>query len=328
MFEASFYEVVGDKLRCYICPHNCIIAADKTGICRQRKNIGGKLYLLNYGKVTSLNLDPIEKKPLYHFYPGSKIISFGTNGCNLACMFCQNWTISQNDALTEDVSAQDVIKLARKHNSKLIAYTYNEPLMWYEFVRDCSTLARQNGFLNVLVSNGFINPEPFKELLPYIDALNIDIKSINPGFYHKLCKARLEPVLETCRTAKKAALLEITNLVIPGENDSEDDFRNISKWIADNLGRDTPLHFSAYFPTYKMNNPPTPVDTLLKAYEIARSYLNYVYLGNVHTELGNDTFCVKCREKLIQRSGYDIKILKLAQDGKCANCGTDNNIKR
>jgi pyruvate formate lyase activating enzyme len=328
MFEASFYEAINDgKLRCHICPHNCIIPADKAGICRQRRNISGKLYLLNYGKVTSVNIDPIEKKPLYHFYPGSKIISFGTNGCNLACMFCQNWTISQQDASTEDLAPEDVIKLARQHDSKSIAYTYNEPLMWFEFVRDCAKLARQNGLLNVLVTNGFINPESFKELIPYIDALNIDVKSFNPEFYKKLCKAKLEPVLETCITANKSALLEITNLVIPGENDSDDDFNALAKWVSDKLGKNTPIHFSAYHPSYKFDRPKTTENTLIRAYKIAKQHLNFVYLGNVTTETGNDTVCVKCREKLVERDGYNIKILKLAETGKCANCGTDNNIK-
>ncbi|MBI4833892.1 MAG: AmmeMemoRadiSam system radical SAM enzyme [Planctomycetes bacterium] len=342
MFEASYYEVIkpddsvaANKVRCHICPHNCLIAPDKTGICRQRKNISGRLYLINYGKVTSVNLDPIEKKPLYHFHPASQIISFGTNGCNLSCMFCQNWSISQEDAGTEDISPRDAIKIAQQHKSNGIAYTYNEPLMWYEFVRDCAKLAREANLKNVLVTNGFINPEPFAELLPYIDALNIDIKSIHPEFYKKLCKARLEPVLETAKTAKKKAHVEITNLIIPEENDTEDDFRKISEWVAENLGKDTPLHFSAYYPTYKLNNPPTPPSTLQKAYEIGRKYLDYVYLGNVSVEKGRDTFCVKCRTKLIQRIGYNVKILRLAKDssnvspkggGRCGNCGAENNI--
>jgi pyruvate formate lyase activating enzyme len=333
MFEASYYEVikpedggVANKVRCRICPHNCLIVPDKTGICRQRKNVNGKLYLLNYGKVTSVNLDPIEKKPLYHFYPASRIISFGTNGCNLSCLFCQNWSISQEDAGTEDMSPEEAVKIAQRQKSDGIAYTYNEPLMWYEFVRDCAKLAREAGLKNVLVTNGFINPEPFAELLPYIDALNIDIKSIRPEFYKKLCKASLEQVLETAKMARKRAHVEITNLVIPQENDTEEDFRKISEWIAENLGKNTPLHFSAYYPTYKLNNPPTPPSTLMKAYEIGREYLDYVYLGNVNVEKGRDTFCHKCQARLIQRIGYDVKILKLTRDGKCGNCGADNNI--
>lgn len=327
MHEASYYEVVeNNKICCQICPHNCLIDSDKTGICRQRKNIRGKLYLLNYGKVTSVNLDPIEKKPLYHFSPGSDIISFGTNGCNLKCMFCQNWTISQVDSATQDITPQEVIKIARQHNSSGIAYTYNEPLMWFEFVRDCASLAHQEGLTNVLVTNGFINPEPFAELLPQIDALNIDIKSIRPEFYRKLCKAQLEPVLETCQTARQKAMIEITNLVIPGENDTEKDFHQISQWVADNLGKETPLHFSGYYPNYQFDRAATPVSTLLTAYEIGRKYLHFVYMGNVHSDVGNDTTCAHCGTRLIERRGYQTKILSLSPDGKCGNCGGDNNI--
>lgn len=337
MHEAGFYESLKENnAKCLICPHNCIVGEDKTGICRQRKNIKGKLYLLNYAESTSVNLDPIEKKPLYHFYPGTQIISFGTNGCNLKCMFCQNWSISHEDSPSKEILPEEVIKITKKQSSGGIAYTYNEPLIWYEFVRDCAKLARDEGIKNVLVTNGFINPEPFGELLPYIDAINIDIKSINNDFYKRLCKAKVEPVLETARLAKGNVLLEVTNLIIPKENDSEKDIRNLCQWVADNLGKATPIHFSAYYPAYQFDRPGTPLTTLQMAYDIAREYLMYVYLGNVkiaaaHTreggEKGNDTFCAWCQTKLIERSGYSVKVLNLDKDGGCKRCGADNNIR-
>lgn len=327
MKQALYYTPFQDgKVQCLICPHLCHISKGKVGICRQRKNVDGVLYLLNYGQVTSVNLDPIEKKPLYHFHPGSQIMSFGTNGCNLRCQFCQNWSISQVDAATEEFTPADALAITQKYKSPAIAYTYNEPFMWYEFVLETAKLAHGNGINNVMVTNGFINPEPFKEFLPYIDAMNIDIKSIRPEFYCKLCKAKLEPVLATCKSANETAHIEITNLVIPGENDTEAHFEELAKWIADNLGQDTPLHLSAYYPTYKLDNPPTPLETLVKAYGIARKYLRFVYMGNVRLEQGSDTICHNCQTKLISRQGYHTKILALTTDGKCSNCGAENNI--
>jgi pyruvate formate lyase activating enzyme len=328
MHETLYYTPAKDsKVRCQLCPHNCLIASDRVGICRQRKNVEGKLYTLNYGQITSIHMDPMEKKPIYHFHPGEQVLSLGTNGCNLACMFCQNWSISQEDAQLQAITPEEVIKIAQKQHSKYIAYTYNEPFIWYEFVLETARLAREQGLGNIMVTNGFVNPEPLAELLPYINALNIDIKSIKPDFYHKICRGKLEPVLATAQKAKAAgALVEITNLVIPGENDDPKQFTQLAQWIANNLGKDTPLHFSSYFPTYKMTNPPTPVDTLLKAYELAKAHLYFVYLGNVVTEVGNDTVCLKCGTRLIERLGYQTKILKLASDGRCGQCGTDNNI--
>jgi pyruvate formate lyase activating enzyme len=328
MKQALYYTPLQDgKVQCHLCPHNCVIAEGKAGICRQRKNASGVLYALNYGQVTSANLDPIEKKPLYHFYPGSQIMSFGTNGCNLACQFCQNWSISQVDAITKEFMPADALAITQKSKSPAIAYTYNEPFIWFEFVLEAAKLAHAKGIKNVLVTNGFVNPEPLKELLPYIDAMNIDIKSIRPEFYRKLCKAKLEPVLATCQAANETAHIEITNLVIPGENDTESHFEELAKWIAENLGQDTPLHFSAYYPTYKLDNPPTPLETLLKAYGIARKHLWFVYMGNVQMEQGSNTVCHNCQAKLISRQGYHTKILALTADGKCSNCGAENNIR-
>jgi pyruvate formate lyase activating enzyme len=270
----------------------------------------------------------MEKKPLYHFHPGERILSVGTNGCNLGCPFCQNWSISQKDSPSEEITPDGIIALASRYNTKFIAYTYNEPFIWYEYVLDSAKAAKEQGFINVLVTNGYINPEPLKELLPYISAMNIDIKSINNNFYRRLCKAELEPVLETIKIARGKAHIEITNLVITGENDKTGEFEELARWIADNLGRDTPLHFSAYFPSYKFNNPPTPAETLLKAYQIARKHLDFVYLGNVTgVKEGRDTICYKCGAKLIERMGYQIKIDSLMAGGTCKHCGSENNIK-
>ncbi|MBI5361512.1 MAG: AmmeMemoRadiSam system radical SAM enzyme [Planctomycetes bacterium] len=327
MKEALFYKKLeSGKVQCVLCPHNCSIATGKTGICRQRKNVNGSLYTLIYGNATSVAMDPIEKKPLYHFFPGSQILSLGTNGCNFSCPFCQNWHISQENADTEPVSPEQAVALAENHHSVGIAYTYNEPFIWYEFVLKTARLASAHGLKNVLVSNGYVNPEPLRQLLPYIHALNIDLKSIDEVFYKRLCKAKLAPVLETCQTASKTALVEITNLIIPGENDSERNINDLSKWVSENLGRHTPVHFSAYHPDYQMDNPSTPAKSLESAYETARKYLDYVYVGNASVKTGNDTLCVKCGSTLIARKGYSITIQDMSKNGCCAKCGTDNHV--
>jgi pyruvate formate lyase activating enzyme len=330
MHQALYYTSEGNKkIQCHLCPHNCIIQDGKTGICRQRKNIEGVLYSLNYAQVASINLDPMEKKPLYHFYPGEQILSIGTNGCNLSCQFCQNWSISQSDSPTEIIKPEEVIKLAHQYNSGFIAYTYNEPLIWYEYVLETARLSQKSGIKNVLVTNAHINKEPLGELLPYISAMNIDVKSIRSDFYRRLCKAGLEPVLEAAKCTKKTCHIEITNLVITGENDTETEIEELALWIATHLGKDTPLHLSAYFPAYKLNNPPTPIETLLKAYEIARKHLYFVYIGNVAgIKEGRDTMCYQCGNKLIERNGYNVKILSLTKDGLCGKCGNKNTAIR
>lgn len=281
--EALFYEALPDgKVHCLLCPQSCRIDDGKVGFCRVRKNIKGKLYSLIYGQITSLALDPIEKKPLYHFHPGKYILSIGTKGCNLACPFCQNWTISQDDSVaTESITSQELIKKAKELNSFGIAYTYNEPFIWYEFVLDTAMLAKKEGLENVLVTNGFVNLEPLEKILPLIDAMNIDLKSIEDDFYRKVCRGRLNPVLETIKRAHKSCHIELTNLIIPTLNDSEDNFRRLVDWIYDNLGGEVPLHFSRYFPCYKCDIPSTDINTLKLAEKIAKKKLKYVYLGNV-----------------------------------------------
>ena len=283
MKEALFYETLSDnKVKCLLCPQACIIPPEKSGFCGVRQNQKGKLHSLIYAQITSVAQDPIEKKPLYHYHPGEYILSLGTRGCNLACLFCQNWSISQRpDAPLEKISSEEIVKQAKGCKSFGIAYTYNEPIIWYEFVLDTAILAKAKGLENVLVTNGYINPEPLDKILPYIDAMNIDFKSIENEFYQKYCKGQLEPVLATIKRAAQTCHIELTNLVIPSLNDRKENFIRLVDWIYENLGSEVPLHFSRYFPCYKMDLPPTPLATLKQAEEVARKKLKYVYLGNV-----------------------------------------------
>jgi pyruvate formate lyase activating enzyme len=315
MKEALYWRKLEDgRVQCQLCPHYCIIAEGEVGKCRVRKNVEGTLYSQIYAQATSVAMDPIEKKPLYHFYPSTSILSLGTNGCNFTCPWCQNWHISQR-----------AVTLAERAASVGIAYTYNEPFIWFEYVLDTAKLACQSGLKNVLVTNGYVNQEPLKELLPYIHALNIDIKSMEEDFYRKHCGARLAPVLETARTANTSAHLELTNLVIPGENDAPQDIEKFACWVEENLGPETPVHFSAYFPNYRFTAPATPLSTLLSAYSIATKRLHYVYLGNVYAKEGRDTVCRHCGATIISRFGYSIDVSALSS-GKCKACGGENNI--
>ena len=246
-----------------------------------RVNKGGILYSEVYGRIASASLDPIEKKPLYRYHPGEYIYSIGTKGCNFHCDFCQNWQISQSpDAQLEDITPEEVISRAKGLKSFGIAYTYNEPFIWYEFVLKCAKLARDNNLENVLVTNGYVNIKPLEEMLPYIGAMNIDLKAFNKEFYAKICGGRLESVLEVIKRARKDCHIELTTLIIPGLNDSEEEIREEAKWIRANAGFETPLHLSRYFPCYKMKLPPTPLETLERARDIALESLKYVYLGN------------------------------------------------
>jgi len=323
MKEAAFYEKLEDgRAHCHLCPHECRIKEKGYGICRTRQVEGGTLYAINYAEVASMAYDPIEKKPLYHFYPGSTIFSIGGNGCNLGCLFCQNWEISQAEVPTRRVEPEKAVELAQQHRSLGIAYTYSEPLVWFEYVMDCAKLARGKGLKNVLVTNGLINPEPLQALIPWIDALNIDVKSMSEEFYKKICKGPLAPVLRTAEVASKGCLVEITNLIIPTLNDSEGDIRRLVDWIAERLGLDTPLHFSRYFPHYQMQIHSTPVETLMRAWEIAKEKLSYVYVGNILDRASNSTYCPHCHHLLVGRDGY--RILKLGvKDKKCEKCGQD-----
>jgi pyruvate formate lyase activating enzyme len=324
MVEAREYIALDNKkVHCHLCPHNCIIAPDKLGICGIRKNIDGKLYTLMYARASSVAIDPIEKKPLYHFYPGSQILSIGTYGCNFHCPWCQNWTISQEkDGETHTVSPADAVLLGGQKGSIGIAYTYNEPLIWFEYVYDTAKLVKEKGLVNVLVTNGYINTEPFKKLVPYIDAMNIDLKSFSPEFYKQQCGGKLEFVLQTIELAVQANIhVELTTLLIPGSNDNEQELTAMIDWIA-KLDHTIPLHFSRYFPQYKSNIPDTPISTLHKAKSIAQQKLKYVYLGNVHDPDSDNTFCSACHNLLIKREGYWTEI-KGIKNKKCSNCGRD-----
>jgi len=326
MKEALYYEKQNGKVKCLLCPHGCIIESNKAGICGVRKNAEGKLHSLNYGRATSVSMDPIEKKPLYHFHPGSMILSVGTIGCNLGCGFCQNWSISQCDEHqdTEKITPKQIIELAGKHRSFAIAYTYNEPFVWYEFVFETAKLAKENNIKNVLVTNGFVNEEPLREILPYIDAANIDLKAMDDGFYRKVCKGRLEPVLNTIKTMYGKAHIELTNLIIPTLNDSDKKIEALVSWVAE-VGVNIPLHFSKYFPCYKMDIPATPESTLKNARHIAMKKLKYVYIGNTTDEESDITYCHKCKKPIILRNGYSITGYKI-KEGNCGYCGAGANI--
>ena len=283
MKEALYCESIGSsRIHCHLCPNECIISNGKRGNCGVRINKGGVLYSEIYNKTTGISLDPIEKKPLYRYHPGEEILSLGTRGCNLHCLFCQNWHISQElGAPTQEITSAQVVDKAKLIKSFGIAYTYNEPFVWYEFVLETAKLARQNGLKNVLITNGYVNMDPLAEMLPYIDAMNIDIKSFDEDFYLKTCGGRLKPILEVVKRSARACHIELTNLIIPTLNDSKASIKKMVDWVYDNLGAETPLHLSRYFPCYKMDLPPTPVETLKMAERIAKEKLKYVYLGNI-----------------------------------------------
>ncbi len=282
MKEALYYEKLSQgRVHCHLCPYECQIPPGGKGACRVRQNKDGALYSLVYGKTSSIALDPIEKKPLYHYHPGEKILSLGTRGCNLHCDFCQNWHISQEvDGSMENITCEEVVERAKALGSFGIAYTYNEPFIWYEFVLDTAKLAKAKGLKNVLVTNGFVNRGPLEGILPYTDAMNIDLKAFDEDFYIKVCKGRLKPVLDVIKMSAKACHVELTNLIIPTLNDSEVTIRKMVDWIYENLGPEVPLHLSRYFPCYNMDLPPTPIETLKRAKRIAKEKLKYVYIGN------------------------------------------------
>ncbi len=301
-----------------------MIKDGKRGNCRVRENNAGKLYSLVYAELCAVAIDPIEKKPFFHFLPGAKVFSVGTAGCNLHCKFCQNWTTSQanpEDIATERIEPEELIRRAIDTGCKVIAYTYNEPIIYYEYVYDCAKLAKKNGLKNVLVSNGFINKEPLLKLVPYIDAVNIDLKGFTDEFYRNITTAWLQPVLDNLVLVKKKTKvwLEMTNLIIPSLNDDMLKIGEMCRWIKKNLGADVPLHFSAFYPCYKMKDAlPTPPETLEKAKRIAEEIgLHYVYLGNVRTEKGEATHCPECKELVFGRNFFDIAKNNL-KSGKCS----------
>ncbi|MBG0858926.1 MAG: AmmeMemoRadiSam system radical SAM enzyme [Bacteroidales bacterium] len=314
------------KLECLLCPHFCKLTEGRTGICGARKNTGETIELLTYGVISGLALDPIEKKPLYHFYPGTNILSIGSYGCNMRCDFCQNYNISQRtlSGFTTRTESDKIIKDAQSalHNIG-IAFTYNEPVIWFEFIRDVAVKAKKKGLRTVMVSNGYVNKEPLDEIISFTDAFNIDLKAFNSEFYRKLTGADLEPVKNSLKQiAKSGKHLEITTLIIPGQNDDEKEMTLQTEWIAGELGKDTPFHLSRYFPMFRREDPATPHEILEKLYTVASRNLTYVYVGNMISGTGQNTACPNCGKIVTKRSGYNIRLLNLDKKGRCAGCGT------
>jgi pyruvate formate lyase activating enzyme len=330
MKEALYYHATHDQVvECRLCPHHCTIKPGKRGICRVRKNVEGRLIAENYGKVCSLNFDPVEKKPLYHFYPGQTIFSIGSVGCNLRCKFCQNWNISQTGVdehfNLKEYTPDEIVDLAfSRQDNTGIAYTYNEPVVWFEYMEEIARLAKKKGLKNVMVTNGFVDPEPLAALISLMDAFSVDLKAFTEDFYKAMTGSALQPVLNTLKAIRKAGRhLEVTNLVITGTNDDEADFSRMVEWLGSELGVNTVLHLSRYFPMYKMDKNTTPEETLHRFYEIAKERLNYVYLGNLRIEKGNHTRCPRCGHMLIMRMGYHTEITGLDEWGRCGLCGED-----
>ncbi|GAB6099884.1 AmmeMemoRadiSam system radical SAM enzyme [Halanaerocella petrolearia] len=324
MKEALYYQKKEEQIECLLCPHYCKLTEGQAGRCQVRKVKEGKLRSTAYNKVSSIALDPIEKKPLYHFYPGSQILSLGTVGCNLKCKFCQNHRIAQDtEAPTRNITFEQAVSTAKRENSIGIAYTYSEPLIWYEYILDTAKLAKEEGLKNVLVTNGMINPEPLKELLPYIDAINLDVKAFTDEFYREICKGKLNPVKKTAELVYQDVLLEITTLLVPNLNDSREEIEELVAWIAD-LDSSIPLHLSRYFPNYQLDKEPTSIKKMKEAKDIASQYLDYVYLGNVNNKQSLITYCPHCDKPLIKRD-YQLEN-NLQAGNQCANCKAELNI--
>ncbi len=323
LFQEPFTNDRG--VRCLLCPHRCLIPPGMKGLCRSRENRGGRLVSSSYGHVAALHVDPIEKKPLYHFLPGSRVLSAGNNGCNLKCAFCQNWSISQIDAETTYISPADLLQATLNAGTPSVAFTYAEPVVWFDYVLDCCRMLRESGIKTALVTNGMINPEPLAMILPFVDAMNIDIKSMDSDFYRSICHGWRDPVLETARMASHHCHLEITNLVIPNRNDSEELFHRLGVFIQNELSSHTPLHLSAYHPEYRLSEPPTSYETLKTARMILRQYLDFVYLGNISPS-ESDTICPSCGTPAVQRSGYRNIQIDLSPDGHCLNCSQDLHV--
>ena len=315
-----------DKTECLLCPHYCRIDEGKTGICGVRKNTGGIIELQTYGVISSCSSDPVEKKPFYHYFPGHNILSAGSYGCNMRCDFCQNFSISQ-ESFTENkntiISPKNLVKMAIAAQRNIgVAFTYNEPVIWFEYMRDTSVEAKKHGMHTAMISNGYVNREPLLEILKFIDAFNIDLKAFNDIFYRKLTGSTLEPVKNTLRMIAEAGRhLEITTLVIPGQNDNESEMKLEAEWIAHELGRDVPLHLSRYYPMYRRKEPATSDDTLKRLSDIARENLDYVYIGNSRNDQGQNTRCPVCGVNVTIRSGYNTSIINLDEKGRCTGCG-------
>ncbi|MCU0861698.1 MAG: AmmeMemoRadiSam system radical SAM enzyme [Methanomassiliicoccales archaeon] len=328
--EARFWKQHGDRLECQLCPHHCRIAEGKVGICGVRQNRGGRLCSLIYGKASSVHVDPMEKKPLFHFLPGESVLSLGSIGCNLGCAHCQNYTISQarfGSVYLNDLRPEDVVRLAKENHTRGVAFTYNEPTIWHEFAFDTFQLCREKGLRTIYVTNGFIELDPLRELAPFLSAMNIDVKGFREPFYREVCKARLAPVLAACELAHELGVhLELTYLIIPSRNDDQAEIRDFCRWAASKLGRKVPVHFSRFHPDFRMMDlPATPVSTMHMASRVGREEgLSFVYLGNVWAD-EEDTFCPRCRALNVRRNGYAVEKVAV-KDGRCSACGEDLNM--
>lgn len=322
----AFWSKTDSRIQCLVCPHNCKIAEGRTGICGVRKNNGKEIELITYGVISGFSLDPVEKKPLYHFYPDHNILSIGSFGCNMRCDFCQNYHISQSVSTDpkKKVSPEDLVIQAMAAGKNIgLAFTYNEPTIWFEYIRDVAVAVRNAGLKTVLVSNGYVNEAPLKEIIEFTDAFNIDLKAFNSISYKTLTGTELEPVKRSLRQiAASGRHLEITSLIIPGHNDKPGEMKDQAEWIAGELGKSIPLHLSRYYPMYKRDDPATPQETLDSLFEISSARLDHVYMGNTRTGKGQDTKCPGCKKIVTERSGYQTRFLNLDHSGKCTNCGT------
>jgi len=328
MKEAMFYNSMNGKVKCHLCNHYCIIKEGNRGICGVRENQNGKLYSLVYGKPVSFGVDPIEKKPFFHFYPGSKSYSIATVGCNFRCHNCQNWTISQmpkeRDGEIEgtNIPPEKIVQNAKKHGCESIAYTYTEPTIFFEYAYDIAKLARKEGLKNVFITNGYTDAGAIKEIAPFLDAANVDLKSMKEEFYHKICGAKLQPVLDNIRLYKELNIwIEVTTLIIPGHSDEKNQLQQLAEFIR-GVGAEIPWHITAFYPAFKLpDTPPTTAESLREAREIGiNAGLRYVYEGNIPGEGGENTYCYSCGEILIRRYGFDLLENKLV-GGKCPKCG-------
>jgi pyruvate formate lyase activating enzyme len=318
----------GGDVHCFLCAHNCKISEDGFGFCGMRQNVGGELYTYAYGRVIANHVDPIEKKPLYHFLPGTYAYSIATIGCNFKCTFCQNWTISQMTARDEEVSGlelkpEEIVKEAITHKCRSISYTYTEPTVFFEYALDTAKIAKKKGLRNNFVTNGYMTAEAIETIAPYLDAANVDLKFFNDETYKKMCCGSLQPVLDSIQNMKKAGIwVEVTTLVVPGQNDSEEELRAIAGFIAE-TSKDIPWHISRFHPDYKYTeSSPTPVETMEEALEIGKEEgLRYIYLGNINTRA--ETICPECGKSLIDRAGFTAKISEdFTSNGRCRSCGT------
>ncbi|HZJ57886.1 MAG TPA: AmmeMemoRadiSam system radical SAM enzyme [Clostridia bacterium] len=322
MKEALFYtRAEGGKLRCLLCPNVCIIEEGDRGSCNVRVNMEGRLIAQGYGNISAIAMDPIEKKPLYHFYPGSNILSVGGLWCNLRCSFCQNWHIAHREGETQFISPESLITMAKEYGSIGIAFTYNEPIINYEYILDTGILAADHNLKIVLVTNGYILPEPLEKLLPHIDAMNIDVKGFTEEYYREVCGGSLSPIKRAVELAAGHCHVELTTLVVGGVNDGAQEMESLFRWIK-GIDPYIPLHLSRYLPNYKMNLPGTEVETMMSLKALGDKYLNHIYLGNMGG-VDNNTYCPNCRELLIDRGHYRARAAGISQEARCSGCSSD-----